>query len=142
MKTLLIRKVRDEDTGSLEILFQVTRQQTFKLTNPQSFKIGDYKKSVEGEEVWVAEIDGNIVGFISLWMRDNFIHNLFVHHDHQGSGIGAKLLKKAEERLSRPMELKVTKNNVNAFNFYERHGWETISIHEDALEPYILLRKH
>lgn len=142
MKALLIRKATEKDTEILEILFQITRQNTFKLSSPQNFKIGDYKKSVEGEEVWVAEVDGNIAGFISLWIQDNFIHNLFVHPDYQGCGIGAQLLQKAEGHLSPPMELKVTTDNIKAFKFYEKHGWKKISIHEDEPEPYILLRKY
>lgn len=141
MKTLLLRKATDDDTEILELLFQITRQKTFKSSSPQSFKIGDYKKSVEGEEVWVSEKDGSIVAFISLWIQVNFIHNLFVHPDHQGVGIGVQLLEKAEERLLRPMELKVTTDNMKALKFYEKHGWEQISIHRDAPEPYILLRK-
>lgn len=142
MKALLIRKAIDKDTEILEVLFQITRQKTFESSSPQSFKIGDYKKSVEGEEVWVAEVDGNIAGFISLWIQDNFIHNLFVHPDYQDCGIGAQLLQKAEECLSRPMGLKVTTDNIKAFKFYEKHGWKKISIHEDEPEPYILLRKY
>jgi len=119
----MIRKSRAEDTNALETLFQITRQKTFKLTPSQNFAIGDYIKSTEGEEVWVAEENGNITGFISLWLADNFIHNLFVHPYFQNQGIGKQLLKKAEERLSTPMELKVTMGNDKACHFYEKQGW-------------------
>jgi ribosomal protein S18 acetylase RimI-like enzyme len=142
MQQLIIRDAREDDTNKLEILFKITRQKTFKSAPHDSFKFGDYKKSVEGEKVWVVEKDGDIVGFISIWIQDNFIHNLFVHPNYQGCGIGAQLLQKAEEYLSRPMELKVTTENIKAFKFYEKHGWKKISIHEDELEPYILLRKY
>ena len=136
-----IREAKNEDTDALEKIFQITRQKTFKLTPSKNFNIGDYKKSTEGEEVWVFEENGNIAGFISLWLPDNFIHNLFVHPDFQGRSIGQQLLKKAEERLCRPMALKVSMGNLKACLFYEKHGWEKISMHENEQEPYILFRK-
>lgn len=136
-----IREAKNEDIDELEIIFQITRQKTFKLTPSENFNIGDYKKSTEGEEVWVLEENGNIAGFISLWLPDNFIHNLFVHPDFQGRCIGQQLLEKAEERLCRPMALKVSMGNVKACFFYEKNGWRKISTHEDEQEPYILFRK-
>lgn len=138
---ITIRKAKEEDLVSLEILFQLTRQKTFTSVDPDEFKIDDYKKSVEGEEVWIAEVHEKIVGFVSLWLPDNFVHNLFIHPYWQGKGIGSLLLKKAEERLSFPIELKVTINNFKACLFYEKHGWQKISIGNNGLEEYILYRK-
>ena len=45
-------------------------------------KIEDYKKSTEGEKVFVAERNKQVVGFISIWEADSFIHNLFVDPNH------------------------------------------------------------
>lgn len=39
MRTLLIREATGKDTEILEILFQRTRQTTFKSSLPQNFKI-------------------------------------------------------------------------------------------------------
>ena len=71
------------------------------------FQIGDYQKSTADDEVWVAEEDGKIAGFLSIYPADNFIHNLFVHPDHQGRDIGGRLLQTAESKLAHPMTLKV-----------------------------------
>lgn len=138
---IVIRAAKNEDTDALEEIFQVTRHKIFKLIPLKNFNIGDYKKSTEGEEVWVAEEDGTIAGFISYWLPDNFIHNLFVHPNYQGRGIGQQLLKKAEEHLSHPMTLKVTIDNIKASVFYEKNGWKKISAHENEQEPYILYKK-
>ena len=118
---ILIRKARYEDRQELEKLFQVTRQKTFKSRSPDEFKIGDYKQSTEGEMVWVATKDGEIAGFMSVYMP-NFIHNLFVYPRFQNQRIGTQLLQKAEETLQLPMELKIAMDNLKAFPFYEKHG--------------------
>lgn len=142
MTSLKIRKAKEDDTEKLATLFLITRQKTFKSAPPQKFKMGDYKESVVAEEVWIAEEDGDIVGFVSLWRPDNFIHNLFVHPDWQNQGIGQKLLKKAEKRLSFPMELKVTTDNIKAQKFYQKHGWEKVALRDDVPEPYFLFKKY
>jgi ribosomal protein S18 acetylase RimI-like enzyme len=77
-----------------------------------------------------------------LYVPDNFIHNLFVHPEHQGKGIGTKLLQIAEQTLGRPMTLKAAMDNPKSFSFYEKYGWHQVSIHEDVNEPYILYVKN
>lgn len=62
-----IREALESDTEELASIFLITRQQTFKWENPENLKIENYKKSIEGEKVFVAEIDKTIAGFISIW---------------------------------------------------------------------------
>lgn len=138
---IIIRQAKEEDQQALENIFYITRQITFNVTLNVLLKKEDYEKSVAGEEVWVAQIRDEIVGFISLWLLDNFIHNLFIHPNWQNKGIGKKLLQKAEERLLFPITLKVTLHNYKACQFYLSQGFEEVSIHKDPTEPYILYRK-
>jgi hypothetical protein len=70
----MIRKSKPEDARQLEALFQFTRQKTFTSRPQDEFQIGDYAKSVEEDEVWVAEENGDIVGFVSTYPADNFVH--------------------------------------------------------------------
>ena len=58
------RKAIIEDIDALEKLFQLTRQHTFVSRRLEEFKIGDYVKSTQEDEVWVAEEAGFIVGFV------------------------------------------------------------------------------
>jgi GrpB-like predicted nucleotidyltransferase (UPF0157 family)/GNAT superfamily N-acetyltransferase len=139
---MIIRKATSGDTDQLEILFQITRKKAFFYHPKNTFQIGDYVKSTEGENVWVADDSGIIVGFVSTWPADNFIHNLFVHPDFQEKGIGKKLLAVAEDSLKHPMTLKVDMGNLKACRFYESCGWQQVSVHEDAKDPYILYRKN
>lgn len=138
---LNLRKPNIKDIDALEELFQITRCHTFVLRAAEEFKIGDYAKSTQEDEVWVAEETGVIVGFVSIYVPDNFIHNLFVHQKSQGKRIGKQLLQVAEENLARPMTLKAAMDNPKSFSFYEKYGWYQVSVHEDVDEPYILYRK-
>jgi len=136
-----IRKSNPDDTPQLEILFQLTRQYTFSCRSPNEFRIGDYAKSVEKDDVWIAEENGVIIGVVSIYPANNFIHNLFVHPHHQRKGIGTILLKQAEDNLEKPMTLKVSMDNSKACLFYQKHGWKEVSTHKDEAEPYWLYLK-
>ena len=137
-----IRTPKQKDIPYLESLFQLTRQKTFEGRPKESFQIGDYKRSTVDDEVWVAEESSFIVGFISIYPPENFIHNLFIHPDYQKLGFGTNLLHKAESYLKHPMFLKIALDNLKASSFYIKHGWYQVSIHKDAEEPYALYRKN
>ena len=136
-----IRRTLPADTPQLENLFQLMRQHTFTTRPATVFQIGDYVKSTEGEDVWVAEDNGKILGFVSTYPSDNFIHNLFIHPDAQRMGLGTQLLSIAEANLGRPMTLKIAMDNLTPCPFYEKHGWVRVSAHADGTEPYVLYRK-
>ena len=136
-----IRRAKHEDIQQLEILFQFTRQETFASRPNNEFQIGDYQKSTADDEVWVMEENTAIIGFVSVYSADNFIHNLFIHPSHQRCGKGTQLLQIAEKNLERPMTLKVAMDNLRVCSFYEKHGWYQASIHQDTAEPYMLYKK-
>jgi ribosomal protein S18 acetylase RimI-like enzyme len=120
----------------------VCRQHTFASRHPDEFQIGDYQKSTAEDEVcWVAEEHGSIVGFVSTYPADNFIHNLFVHPERQAKHIGTQLLHIAEANLGRPMTLKIAMDNLKPCGFYEKHGWYKVSQYDDTSEPYLLYKK-
>ena len=136
-----IRIANQIDIPQLEELFYITRKQTFVNRPESEFHIGDYKKSTAEDQVWVAELQGVIAGFASIYPKENFIHNLFVGSLFQGQGVGKKLLQTAEEMLSFPITLKIAIDNPSAKGFYEHQGWRQISMHLNAIEPYWLYQK-
>ena len=60
----------------------------------------DYAGAVEDFEAWVAEVDGEVVGFLLLVPEANgmLLENVAVPPAHHGRGLGRSLLELAEER--------------------------------------------
>jgi aminoglycoside 6'-N-acetyltransferase I len=60
-------------------------------------------------ELWIAEANGEIVGFIDLWTIHDFCHggkltyiqNLYVAPKYRRLGVGSRLLQKIVERARR-----------------------------------------
>jgi len=85
-------------------------------------------------ELWIAEVNGEIVGFIDLWVIHDFCHggklgyiqNLYVVPKYRRRGVGSKLLQKIMERAKRGKVLEihvVTEfNNEAAIWLYKKHG--------------------
>ncbi|HEY1023814.1 MAG TPA: GNAT family N-acetyltransferase [Sphingobacteriaceae bacterium] len=85
---------------------------------------------IPSAETWVCKTaDDEISGFISL--VDNCLASIFVHPDMQGKGIGVLLLAKAKQ-LRDELTLTVYEQNVNAVNFYKKHGFEVVKLQTDA----------
>ncbi|HLT06469.1 MAG TPA: N-acetyltransferase [Cyclobacteriaceae bacterium] len=81
-------------------------------------------------EVYVAEENGHILGFIAL--IDQQVAALFVHPDHQGKGIG-KLLLQHTQSLREVLELKVYQKNTKSLGFYLNKGFEIVA---ESLDPH------
>ncbi|HSH43847.1 MAG TPA: GNAT family N-acetyltransferase [Arenicellales bacterium] len=78
---------------------------------------------VDGEEVHVAVLEGTIVGFVSVWAAERFIHHLYVAPQHQGRGVGSELLRTCVMIYGVPLSLKCDMCNEHAQSFYRRKGW-------------------
>ncbi len=75
---------------------------------------------LEERDLWVAEVDGTVVGYALLtatWLDD-----LYVDPDHQGRGIGGALLGLVKAVRPGGLGLWVFACNVAARRFYRRHG--------------------
>lgn len=86
-------------------------------------------------EVWVADSDGDIVGYLILtWGfslefhgRDAFIDEVFVSPQHRGQGLGSQLIELAESSCRahdvRALHLEVERGNDRARELYRRFGF-------------------
>jgi len=72
-------------------------------------------------EVWVAETEDGIVGYLAL--KGSYLDRLYVSPNHQRHGVGTSLLKHATERSAAGLELHTHQKNTQARTFYEKHGF-------------------
>lgn len=72
------------------------------------------------DEVWVAEADGVVVGYVRL--TPTWLDDLYVAPSHAGQGIGSMLLDLAKSLRPDGFSLWVFEMNAPARAFYRRHG--------------------
>jgi ribosomal protein S18 acetylase RimI-like enzyme len=93
--------------------------------------------------LYIAEAEGQIVGFVSAFVRDTpsvpilvprrfaFVDNLFVREDLRRAGIGRALMTQVEQwalaQEASEMELTVYEFNIDAIEFYRGLGYATTS---------------
>jgi ribosomal protein S18 acetylase RimI-like enzyme len=79
----------------------------------------------EDVEVYVAEVDGEAVGSVSV--GDGFLRTLYVVPSQQGTGLGSALHDLKLERLRAQgndvAKLWTLEENWNARRYYEKRGW-------------------
>ena len=120
----LLRPACLEDAEALARLFVESRL-TFVFLNwtyhlPEILRLFQ-ELVLPKHEVWVAEQNGAITGFIAL--EGNDLDRLYVRPSYQGLGVGRALLDKAKELRPSGMELWVFQENRQARRFYERNGF-------------------
>lgn len=90
-------------------------------------------------DTWVADIDGNIEGFIAL--MGNEIGAIFLQPEHHGKGVGRALMDKAQE-IHGDLEVEVFKENQLGRKFYSRYGFKHLaeSLHEPTGQQVLRLK--
>jgi putative acetyltransferase len=74
-------------------------------------------------EVWIAEIENRIVGFVAVNLAEIEINQIFIDLNYQNQGIGSLLIQKAKELCPQGLKLTVLQINQRACWFYEKHGF-------------------
>ena len=73
---VVVEEAKNVNLPLLRTIFLKERQRTFTEQNTSEFKLEDFDKQTQGEYILSALIDDIPVGFISIWMPNNFIHHL------------------------------------------------------------------
>lgn len=97
--TISVRQATRHDWPALQRLFLLSRCHTFTWLNVTDFRLTDLEKQTEGETIWLAhDPQGELAGFIAVWMPDHFIHHLHVAPARQGCGVGKMLLQGSSQK--------------------------------------------
>ena len=91
------------------------------------FQAADFTRFAEEEEVWIALMGEAVVGVLSLFRPENFIHCLYVDPDAQRLGVGKALVAHVRSVVDAPLTLKLDVPNRRAIAFYEGTGWERMT---------------
>ena len=137
--------IRQYKTSDLEAVLSSWESAT-RLAHPfmtDDFLAQERKNVAEiympNTDTWVAELDGNVVGFVAL--MGNEIGAIFLQPNYHGKGIGKALMDKANELHSR-LEVEVFKANAIGRKFYSRYGFELLEEkhHKPTGQPLLRLR--
>ncbi|WP_428659844.1 N-acetyltransferase family protein [Runella sp.] len=136
-----IRKAQAIDFPELAAVFLEVRRQVFTWKDINSFREEDFYEQTSGELILLAEDDEQkIVGFISVWEPDRFIHHLYIKSGYQGRRIGKRLIDSLSVYISFPYQLKCESKNDRALHFYAKNGWQEIGRGINEGEEYVLLQ--
>lgn len=90
----------------------------------RSISMDEFESETEEDDIFVALLNGQIVGYIALYEPEFFVHHLFIDPKVQGGGIGTALLDHAARLAGvTPLSLKCQLDNRKALAFYEAFGF-------------------
>ncbi|OPH52009.1 acetyltransferase [Paenibacillus ferrarius] len=133
-----IRKFRDTDINQIVSLFYETVHSVNKRDYSQeqldawapkdevTLKLNTWKDSLSHNVTYVAEIEGEIVGFSDITQYGH-LDRLFIHKDYQGQGIASALVNMLEFEARGLGLIEIdTEASITAKPFFERHGYRMI----------------
>ena len=131
-KDIVLRAARPEDLTVLRAVLYDTFESTWRpnitRTAAQAY-IQEDRPAIyvgsRGLKFWVAEVSGEVVGFID-WEGD-FVNALHVRFAHARQGIGTRLLDLAEAQIGQAgfasVRLETDAFNLRSQAFYEARGY-------------------
>jgi len=129
--------------GEIDVLRDIyyeVRLERFTWLDWEKIRLRDFEESTADELIFVAFVDGELAGFISIWEPDGFIHSIYVKSDFRGLGAGRRLIEEAVKICGLPLTLKCMTANMPSVGFYLSQGWK---IAEEAMGdggPYYRMR--
>lgn len=127
-----LRRAREEDVPLLARMLRASYDAMAyipRLHTPEE-DAGYVGGLVSGNEGWVAEEDGRVVGFAVL--APDELLQIHVEADRRSRGIGSALFLRATERRPRGFMLWTFQKNERARRFYERHGCHVAQLTDGA----------
>lgn len=129
-----------DDKPILQELFLEVRRNTFTWMAPGSFHLSDFETATKDEYILVARRNHQIVGFISVWLPEYFIHHLYVKTANQQQGIGKALLDEFFSGVKATFHLKCLMKNSAAIAFYKSYGFIEKEYVNDPEGDYLLFQ--
>ncbi|WMN89796.1 GNAT family N-acetyltransferase [Vibrio parahaemolyticus] len=134
-----IIRFQSHHLNAVKKLYLESRLATFTWLDTVEFDLSDFERDTEGESIWVVIDSSEVVGFVSIWAPENFIHHLFVSPRNLRGGVGLKLLDLAKQKYPN-LSLKCLSQNGNATDFYLSQGFTIAETVGNGPESYHLMK--
>lgn len=93
---------------------------------PDNMDMDTWTKRIDDIKPFIAEIDGQVVGFADL-QQDGYIDHFFCHQDYQGIGVGRALMEQIFYiGRARGLSRYYSCVSLTARPFFERYGFDII----------------
>lgn len=135
---IIITNIRERDIDAAKNLFLQSRLSTFTWSDVSKFELSDFEVQTKDEVIYVALSDDQVIGFVSVWAIDNFVHHLYVDERYYNQKVGTLLLKTVIDQFGLPIRLKCDENNSKAILFYTKRGFLAIDRGESETGKYLL----
>ena len=120
-----VRRARPEDAAACARVLRGSRAEAMPwlpvLHTPEE-DLAYLRGVLAQQRTWVAEADGEVVGFASLDEAEGVLDHLYLDPGSQRRGIGSALLTTVRTAYDGPLELWVFADNTSARAFYAAHG--------------------
>ncbi len=132
-----LRPAEPRDLGDCARIYVAAAAVAFPWLPPETRGAEEFWHSIRGEEVSIAEGAEGILGFVSVYLPDRFVHSLYVDPPAHRRGIGRTLLAQALRRCGGHAHLKCQEANRPACQFYALNGWQPAGWGWDIAGPWI-----
>ena len=125
-----LRRATDADAGAItELVIAAYRHYEPLIGRTPMPMLVHYADAVREHEIWVLELDGELVGILELQPRADqmWVENVAVAPRWQGRGFGRRLLRHAEAEAARhglhEIGLLTNERYLDNIAMYTRHGY-------------------
>jgi len=122
LESMVIREFHSSDLDRCAVIYERAWNSAFP-TRKRCISPEQLGSETDGERITVAEEDGEVLGFASVWQPSSFLHHLHVDPDHQRRGVGTALLEQVAQSTPTAVSLKCQVGNGVALSFYAKLGF-------------------
>ena len=135
-----LREAHEADWPALADVYGRAYRQAFGEDTLPEDVLGHLIPQIVEETLWLAELEGRVVGFISLYRPTHFIRHFYVDPEFQGRGVGARLFDHITGLTGADFSLKCSPTNVRARRYYEARGMNPVERGTSEGQEWILYK--
>jgi GNAT superfamily N-acetyltransferase len=123
----IIRPARAEEYDEIARVWMESWAST-GLEEASNYLLANLRARVRREienrwSLFVADDGGRLAAMLALRLSDGCLGQLFIAPDHQGQGLGKRLLAFTRELVPNEIWLRCVRENDKAWRWYEREGF-------------------